>query len=231
MPRIRLMCTGDSYDKNRRPGWPEMATALLYYLILIAVLAFWILETSAAPALRAIVAGAINGFAGISALLIANAIRIRSPQSFGLIKAEGKWLLLGAGLGLLAFALSFLIEGLYFHFIDEANTQADFQAAAKSGSAYFTLLILTGAILTPLGEEFLFRGVIANALRQYGRWAGVVMSALIFAAVHGPSVIFLLAFMVGIMSALLLYKTNSLWPGVVLHCVYNGLHLSFYSLP
>lgn len=212
------------------PGWPEISTALIYYLGLIAALALWLVQTTADPAMRAIIGGAINGLAGISALVLANTLRIRHLPSFGLIKADQQWLVIGALLGLLAFGLSFLIEGVYFHFISEANTQADFQAAAKSGPLYFTLLIITGAILTPLGEEFLFRGVIANALNRYGSWAGVFLSAAIFAAVHGPSVIFLLAFMVGIFAGLLLRKTSSLWPGLVLHCVYNGLHLFYYAL-
>ena len=73
-------------------------------------------------------------------------------------------------------------------------------------------------------------GVIANALNRYGALWGVVASAIVFAAVHGPNVIFLLAFMIGILAGILFRKTNSLRPGITVHVTYNGLHLLSYSV-
>ncbi len=84
-------------------------------------------------------------------------------------------------------------------------------------------------ILTPLGEEFVFRGVIANTLNRYGAWAGVVGSAAVFGIVHGFNVILFDAFMVGILTGILFLKTNSIWPGVVVHIMYNALNLLYYS--
>ncbi|WP_340025037.1 CPBP family glutamic-type intramembrane protease [Paenibacillus sp. FSL K6-1096] len=37
------------------------------------------------------------------------------------------------------------------------------------------------------------------------------------------------AFMVGVLVAYLFRKTGSIWPGVVVHIVYNGLNLLYYS--
>lgn len=123
----------------------------------------------------------------------------------------------------------FVIEGIYYHFVTEINTQADFQTAAQGGPLSMFILLITGAILTPLSEEFVFRGVIANALNRYGPWAGIVGSAAIFGVVHGFTVILLDAFMVGVLVAYLFRKTGSIWPGVVVHIVYNGLNLLYYS--
>ncbi|MNC62666.1 CAAX amino terminal protease self- immunity [compost metagenome] len=118
---------------------------------------------------------------------------------------------------------------MYFHFITEPNNQADFQTAAQGGTLSLFVLIITGAIFTPLGEEFVFRGVIANALNRYGAWAGVVGSATIFGVAHGFNVILFDAFMVGILTGILFRKTNSIWPGVIVHIVYNALNLLYYS--
>jgi membrane protease YdiL (CAAX protease family) len=86
-----------------------------------------------------------------------------------------------------------------------------------------------GGILTPLGEEALFRGVIANALNRYGAWAGVVGSAMICAVVHGFSVVLLNAFIVGLLTGFLFRRTQSIWPGLVVHAIFNGIWLLIYS--
>ncbi len=219
-----------STEPHVQPGWPEIAVALTTYLILIAALGLWMVQTSdEQAAMRGIVGMAANGVAGAIALLAAFAMRIRDFRAFGFRATERKWLLTGAALGVFAFGLSFIIEGIYFRFITEVNTQADFQAAAHGGALSLLVLLITGAFFTPFGEEVVFRGVIANALNRYGARAGVVGSAAIFAVVHGPSVILLDAFMVGILTGILFRETRSLWPSLVIHSVYNGLHLVYYS--
>lgn len=174
-----------------RPGWPEIAIGLVTYLVLILAIG---LSMMAFPedqtALRGIFGMAANGVAGCVALWAANVRRIRNWRVFGFRTCTWKWLLAGVALGVVAFGLSFLIEGFYYHFITEENTQADFQAAAKDSVFSLAALLVSGALFTPFGEEVLFRGVIANAFNRYRAWVAVVASALIFAAVHGPSVIF-----------------------------------------
>lgn len=172
---------------------------------------------------------AANGFAGILALIAACSLRIRDLDAFGFRPCRGKWLIAGAALGLIAFGLSFVVEHIYFLFVTEPNTQGDFQAGAKAGPWSLALLLIAGALLTPLGEEVLFRGVIAGALNRHGAWAGVLGSAAIFAVAHGPSVILFDALMVGILIGLLFRRTGSLWPSLATHAVYNALHLLYYA--
>lgn len=215
-----------------RPGWPEVAVGLIAYVILVGLLALWLVQTSGeqSAALRGIVGMAVNGAAGVLAFLAAYVVRIRDLRAFGFRSARLKWLSVGAVLGVVAFGLSLLIEATYFHFITEPNTQADFQSAAKAGTGSLIALLVAGALLTPFGEEVVFRGVIANALNKYGAWAGVVGSAAIFAVMHGPSVILLNAFMVGILAGILFRTTSSIWPAIVVHVVYNGIWLVQYSI-
>ena len=216
----------------RSPGWPEVAVALTVYIALIVALGvFWLLRIpDQQSALRGIVGMAMNGVVGTVALLAAFTIRIRDFGAFGFRNVAMRWLLAGFVLGAVAFVLSLGIERVYFSFITEPNNQADFQAAATAGLFSLLILIFSGAILTPFGEEAVFRGVIANALNRYGAWAGVAASAFIFAAAHGPSVIFVNALMVGVLTGALFRRTNSVWPGFVTHVVYNGVWLIVYSL-
>lgn len=218
-------------DAPRRPGLLEVAAGLVTYMALLLGLVIWMTMIPADQAgLRGIVGMAANGVAGVAALLVAFAIRIRDWRSFGFRPAPWRWGLVAAGLGVFAFGLSFAIEHVYFAFIDEPNTQADFQAAAKQGGSALAMLVFTGALLTPLGEELVFRGVIANALNRYGAGAGIVVSAAIFGLAHGLSVITILAFMIGLMTGALFRRTGSLWPCLVVHVVYNGLHLLGYAV-
>lgn len=216
--------------KVAQPGWPEIAVALVVYLIFVAALGLWMTNTGDdLAAFRGIVGMAANGAIGVIALLAAVGLRIRNFHTFGFRATERKWLAIAAVIGIFAFGLSFVVEGVYFHFITEVNTQADFQAAAKGGLVSLLVLLVAGALLTPFGEEVVFRGVIATALNRHGAWAGVLGSAVIFAAAHGPSVIFFDALMVGILIGILYRKTGSLWPALIIHVVYNGLHLLYYS--
>ncbi|MEK3901738.1 MULTISPECIES: CPBP family intramembrane glutamic endopeptidase [unclassified Paenibacillus] len=215
---------------HTRPGWPEILTALSLYMIGVVILGVWMLQIPDEQAiLRINIGGAGNGLIGFLALFAAYALRIRNLRAFGFRTTERKWLLVAVVIGIAAFGGCFVIEGIYYHFITEINTQADFQTAAQGGPLSMFILLITGAILTPLSEEFVFRGVIANALNRYGPWAGIVGSAAIFGVVHGFTVILLDAFMVGVLVAYLFRKTGSIWPGVVVHIVYNGLNLLYYS--
>lgn len=224
------MTTYHSRKTVTAPGWPEIATGLIIYLLMLLVMALVFVQMpDEQAAWRGIVGMALNGGAGILALLAAFALRIRNFQAFGFRRTELRWLIISAVIGLAAMGLSVLTEHVYFLFITETNTQADFQAAARDSSMMLLILIFAGAILTPFGEEVLFRGVIANALNRYGAWAGVVGSATIFAVVHGVSVIMVNAFMVGLVAGYLFRRTQSIWPGFVVHVVFNGAWLVVYS--
>ncbi len=225
------MTTRINWKIATRPGFSEIAIALMTYLLLLVVISvvlFQIPDDHAA--LRGIVGMATNGVAGTVAFIAACILRIRNFTAFGFRAVSICWLVKGAGLGIVAVGLSLVIEHIYFLFITEPNTQGDFQAAAQAGPFMLLLLVFTGAVLTPFGEEVLFRGVIANALNRFGWWFGVVGSAAIFAIIHGPSVILLDAFMVGILTGILFRETRSIWPGFLLHAVYNGIWLIIYSL-
>lgn len=213
-----------------RPGWLEVGIGLSVYLILLLPIVLKIVTLpDEQAALRGILGMAANGVAGVVAMLAACAVRLRNFRAFGFRPVESHWLLIAVALAVIAFGASLLIEHVYFSFITEPNTQGDFQAAARAGTLSLIILVIAGGLFTPIGEEVVFRGVIANALNRYGFLAGVVLSAAIFGVVHGPSVIMLLAFMIGIITGVLFRRTNSIWPCVVVHVVYNSLHLVDYS--
>lgn len=87
------------------------------------------------------------------------------------------------------------------------------------------VVLLLGALLTPVGEEFLFRGVLTNALGRHGPWVAVLGSSAVFAVAHGINDILPVAFVVGVTAALLLRRTGSLGPGATVHATNNAYSL------
>jgi hypothetical protein len=220
----------ESAKSPKQPGWPEIALAVGIYVVGVSILGIWMLQMPDEQAmLRINVGGIVNGAVGLTALLAAYLLRVRDWRAFGFRSTTPKWLLIAAGLGLFAFGLIFGVEAVYFHFITEPNTQADFEVAAQGGILSLIVLLLTSAVLGPIGEELVFRGVVASALNRYGPWAGVVGSAAIFGIIHGPSVILVDAFVVGLLLGVVFRWSGSIWPAIVLHIVYNGLNLIYYS--
>ncbi|GLU28283.1 CPBP family intramembrane glutamic endopeptidase [Brucella sp. NBRC 12950] len=112
---------------------------------------------------------------------------------------------------MISFGLIFVVEAVYFHFITEANTQADFQAAANGGLTGILLLLFTGAVLGPIVEELVFRGAVQCGLEKFGSGAALIGSSLMFAAVHGPSVIFVDAFVMGLFFGAVFRLSGSIW--------------------
>ncbi|WP_432991972.1 lysostaphin resistance A-like protein [Dactylosporangium sp. CA-233914] len=182
------------------------------------------------PALEGIAQLAFSGLAPLSVFAVVVLVRIRGLGAFGIRRVDAKWLLVAVGFAAacLAVILTFdkIVASLYPN-VDDA--QGDLRAASEAGLATLLGTIALGGLLTPLGEEVLFRGVFARFLQRWGTWVTVLVSAFIFALWHGINLVFPSAFLVGLCCGWLLCRTGSIWPGVVLHAVYNTSFLIIYS--
>lgn len=206
-----------------RPDWPEILIGLVVYAVLLVIFALLMgLLPGNDLVLLGIVGSTAGGFVGVGAFAAACALRIRTLRPFGFIPVARRWLLIAVSMGIVGYGLNLLIQFVYMSWFGSHDPQGLLHAAARGGAFPFFASLLGGAIFTPFGEEILFRGVIANALNRYGVLAGVVISSLIFGLAHGVSVILPVAIMIGVLSALLFRATGSVWPCVVLHCVYNS---------
>ncbi len=88
------------------------------------------------------------------------------------------------------------------------------------GAASFVLLVF----VAPIGEEALFRGLILNGYRKrYSTGTAILLSAAMFAVYHINPYQFVNAFVLGIIMAWLLLRTNSIWPAMYLHALNNGM--------
>ena len=99
----------------------------------------------------------------------------------------------------------------------------DFGSSLPSPLMYY----LTVAIMPAFTEEFAFRGVIMGSLRKYSDGLALVVSAALFALMHGNFVQIPFTFCCGLVFGFLVIKTNSLLPSIIVHFLNNGLSVSF----
>lgn len=204
----------------RRVGWPEIGVGSVVTAALLAVLI--IATTSLIQSNQLILTGlALYGVSALGPLggfAAAVALRVRNVSAFGVRRVSWRWLLIAAAVGIGVIALNLLVTTLVVTiFSPTQNIQAGYQAAATGGALSFVSAIALGAVLVPIGEEFFFRGVLANGLARYGPWVAVLASSTVFALAHGVNYVLPVAFITGVAGALLLRRTGSLWPGVVVH--------------
>lgn len=88
------------------------------------------------------------------------------------------------------------------------------------------LYVITIAVIPPIVEELLFRGMILHSLRRYGDGFAIVGSALLFGLYHGNFVQFVFAFICGLIMAKVVIYTGSLWTSIFIHMVNNGISVA-----
>jgi uncharacterized protein len=208
------------------PGVLEVAAAAAVYIAMfVAVPPIVRALTDEGTPPRGLTLAALSGVMGLAAFAAAYVLRIRRPAPFGVRSVRGRWLLLAVGLGLLAVILTRVISAVVVLLMGDlsADRQGAYRDAADGGVLPLILQVLFIAVLTPLGEELAFRGVLANALARFGPVVSVVVSTIVFALAHGINLALVPAIIVGATAALLLHATGSIWPGAVVHAVNNGV--------
>jgi len=87
-------------------------------------------------------------------------------------------------------------------------------------------------VAAPVGEELFFRGFVFGGFRpRYGWQKAAVLSAALFAAVHLRWFTFLPELVLGYLLAYLYERSNSIWPGMLLHAGLNAwiLGAAYYA--
>ncbi|MCP2094856.1 MULTISPECIES: CPBP family intramembrane glutamic endopeptidase [Actinosynnema] len=219
-------------DPRRRPGWPEVGVALLVAAVLYvggAVVAA--LLPAGFPVSPGQVNFLISGLAPLGAFAAAVLVRLRDVRPFGVRSARPRWLLAGVGAGAVCFALSWPVAAAFDRFFPGSEVvQEGYRDAAAAGAGSLVVTVVLGGLLTPLGEEALFRGVLANSLLRWGPWVAVPVSAAVFAVAHGINDVLPIAFVVGLATGLLLRLSGSVWPGVLVHVVYNSAGVLYHGI-
>ena len=224
-PRLASISGASLREAQRdesRPGWPEIIVGLLVLAVVGYGGGSQLSRLGLDPVTYGLIFTALSGIAGLAGFGAAMMLRIRSWEAFGFRRTTRRWLFIAVGAGLAAFVVKAVAIVLYVQLTGAGtDTQAMYAAGGSGGALSLVLATLFLGVLTPLGEEFLFRGVVATALLRYGPVIGVVGSTLIFAIMHGINMVFPAALVAGLVTGEIFRRSGSIWPAVVVHVVFN----------
>lgn len=169
--------------------------------------------------------------------------RYKDVGEIGLTINPGDFFYVGLGLVLqVALALVFYpISNLLFP--DGRPLQEVAEVIANADTTFLRVALVSAAVvLGPFTEELMYRGVLLKAFQTRGRNFALIVSSLVFAAVHltGVDTSQLLAsaavfipplFLLGLVLAWLTQRTGRLGPAIFLHSGWNLLSAFVLLLP
>lgn len=91
-------------------------------------------------------------------------------------------------------------------------------------------LFIGTALVPPLIEEFAMRNVVMQPLRKYGNLFAIIASSLVFGIFHGTPTQIPFAILCGLFLGYAVIATDSIWTGVIIHAMVNGLSCCYYAI-
>lgn len=107
---------------------------------------------------------------------------------------------------------------------DKQNAAINAMAVSKTVPELLQSIFLVG-LLAAVGEELFFRGALQRILIQLTKspWAGILITSLVFSAIHLQFAGFLPRMFLGIVLGAIYWYSGSLWPGILFHFLFNTL--------
>lgn len=202
------------------------AAVLLQFVILAVGTAFGSSYDDPTPAVNI---GALLAqdlcFIGAAIFFARSAGPITAGQ-FGLRRPRF-WPAVGLTIGL--FAAYAITSSLYTSLIgaDSSDNELPSSLGVSGSTAALIAVGLLVTVVAPLAEEFLFRGFMFGALRNWrGPWLAAVITGVVFGGIHllGTDVEFIPPLMLfGFVLCLIRWRTDSLLPCIVLHAINNSI--------
>ncbi|MDE5602135.1 MAG: CPBP family intramembrane metalloprotease [Clostridia bacterium] len=148
--------------------------------------------------------------------------RIRKPRSV-------KQLILTPFIAIATILVFLPLANLWTAFLDLIHVSASVSTPVRGDvGAYFLSLIIMAA-LPAFGEELLMRGNVFHGLSTRNIWFGILMSALFFSLMHANPAQTVHQFGLGIVLALVMTLSGSLWACVLVHFFNNFISLTLTS--
>jgi len=97
----------------------------------------------------------------------------------------------------------------------------------NSFSKYIISMIVIG-LLPGIFEEVCFRGGLQNILVRWSKnpWLAIIVTAILFSAIHGSYYGFLVRFALGVVLGLVFYYSKSIWLPILFHFLFNGVQVT-----
>lgn len=88
------------------------------------------------------------------------------------------------------------------------------------------VMVVLVSVMPALFEELAFRGVIQSNLENiFGPREALIIQAALFSVLHLSPLVFPSHFVMGLFFGWIRIRTRSLYPGMAIHAIWNGLML------
>ena len=162
----------------------------------------------------AVIAAIVYGIAGLGERR--ELLALRRPTSWWLaVKIS-----LGIGVGMLA--LSLVLNPLLHPGQEQGITPPTWEP--DHAAAYIANGVVI-AMVAPIVEELTFRGLGYSLLVRYGRWTAILLVGVTFGLAHGLVEAFPLLAAFGAGLAYLRSRVDSVYPGMIVHGLFNAIAL------
>jgi membrane protease YdiL (CAAX protease family) len=144
------------------------------------------------------------------------AFALRQPDSWG------RAIRLGIGVFIVIVIANAALNPLLHGGREQGLTPSGWEPAH---AAAFGLNLFAFSIVGPVAEELTFRGLGFYLLQRYGQTVAIIVLGIMFGLWHGlvEALPVLITFGLGL--AFLRSRTNSIYPGMILHAAFNGVAL------
>lgn len=171
---------------------------------------------------------AISGVV-LYALILAAMLAIAQPVDRGVIglRRPGSWRAASGAIVLGFVAIVVVAAVLAAAGLDAGDEQGLVPKEWEPGrAAPFVANFVVIAVIAPVVEELVFRGVGFAVVRQLaGTAAAVVVTSVLFGLAHGLVVALPVLALFGLVLAIIRSRTQSVYPPMILHGIFNGLAL------
>ena len=137
-------------------------------------------------------------------------------------KISMKNLLIAIGIMVFSMPIAMFINFIWIfilRYFGEIYTPAQF---SSDNIVQLLINLFVIAILPAIFEEMLFRGVILRGYERLGKVSAILCSAILFGLLHRDLQSLVGTTILGIVIAFIVYKTNSIYPGMIAHFINNG---------
>ncbi len=156
-----------------------------------------------------------------------------SWESLGLVPPNNlkRYALLGAGLAvavmpmrLIMAAVALWVETAIFGDVSSLDFRGALFSVGFDTWYGIVLMVISVGILAPIAEELLFRGLLYDFFRQKTgvMWAVLISSGLFGLAHYDSFAVVISSFIMGLVMAIAVEKTKSLWVSIFMHVATNS---------
>jgi uncharacterized protein len=155
-------------------------------------------------------------------LLIARGRQARELLALRRPRSWGRALLMAAAVLVATYVIAVTLDPL-LHAGDEQGLTPNGWDSSRAAPFIANFVLVSGIV--PVVEELTFRGLGFSLLARFGRTFAIVAVGISFGLAHGlvAALPILAAFGMGL--AWLRARSNSVYPGIVLHAFFNGIAL------